>query len=839
MKTISSIILIMLLSVLPVYCQLNLLSNSSDERGYFEPLEELVLTGVTGTNVKVFDAKGLEYQNMPAGAVLKFKVAGNLGEHHLVVYDKKGNITGRKSFIVDAKTNIDDGGKYTGMFRLFHKGMLVYSKDGVEHVDLDGKRYHYFVSWGLDQYHTMKGMQYFSPVGNQFLDLMREKQREDGMIWSFILTESPYYFETCYSPFGYFLPCNGGSFMARQPIENHCEYIYVNSVYMAWKASGDNEWMKKSLNSCARALDYSVTDIARYSQKFGLLKRVYTIDSWDFQAIDKYLPDIGLNNSMLIDPQKSKFGIFYGDNTGYADACDQLSEMFERAGDKNNASKYSTRAVAIREKLDRVSWNGHFFTHFVEEDDSVVRDFGVDERSQISLSNCYSINRRLPHQQNKAIIESYISLKNNLPQGSPGEWYAIYPPFERGFDRHNSKWQYMNGGIAGHAAGELARGAYESGYEEYATDILNRLNDLGNRSDERIWFAYTGAFEDPAVPNFTTIDLKNVANMDLAADNRGKVLNWMGVRNPGDDIINIPTGTNVYDGKKFYLIDPGSNDYRSVVGLSSGKGFSQEVEIPIDRYAASVYLMHSGVTKNSENVYASVCFVFEDGSRTCNYMVKGKHLDQWWYPQINHPKSGIAWRGPNSKTGDVGVYWTALDNPFPGKKIKKIVFDNAADNSLYILMAISLADQQHYVRPSIESTGGPDNWAAATAMYALMEGLAGVRDKDVAYRAPVIAPRWTTTAVDHVNVTARYAASDGYVAYTYTIDREKKNIDIELTGNATKMDFHILLPEGIQKVEKLLVNGLSKSPSCSVIENSHYADFTSEINGICNIRISY
>jgi hypothetical protein len=31
--------------------------------------------------------------------------------------------------------------------------------------------------------------------------------------------------------------------------------------------------------------------------------------------------------------------------------------------------------------------NGHFFTHFIDEDPSVKRNLGVDEKSQISQSN--------------------------------------------------------------------------------------------------------------------------------------------------------------------------------------------------------------------------------------------------------------------------------------------------------------------------------------------------------------------------------------------------------------------------------------------------------------------
>ena len=822
--------------------ELNLISGSVDKRGYFEPLENVILAGVSGSTIKVFDGKGLEYVSMPVSDDVSFRVGGSLGEHLIVVYDKKGKELSRKTFKVDAKTRIDDGGRYADMFNLFYKGMCVYSENGVESATFKGKNYNYFVSWGLDHYHTLKGMQYFSPVGYEYLDLMRESQREDGLIWSFILKGSHYYYETCYGPFGYFGPLDevAKTYLARQTIENHCEYIYVNSVYQVWKSGGDFEWMKKSLQSCAKALDYSVTDIDRYSEKYGLLKRVYTIDSWDFQIIDNYLPDIGLNNSMLIDAKKSKFGIFYGDNSGYADACDQLSEMFNKAGDKTNAEKYIKRAAEIREKLNNLSWNGRFFTHFVEEDDNVKRDVGVDEKSQISLSNCYTVNRGFSHEQNKKIIESYIALKDNLPQGSPGEWYAIYPPFERGFEVHNAKWQYMNGGIAGHAAGELARGAYENGYEDYATDVLNRLQDLGHRSGDRIWFAYTGAFETPPTPNYTTIDLKKYANMDIAGGSRGKALNWMFSSTAGADISSMPTGLQTFDGKNFYVVDPETNDYRSTVAISSRKECKQSVEIEINKSAACVYLMHSGTLARNSKIYADVVFVYEDGTTSGEYLESGKQLGaSLWYPSVSNPYSGVAWRGPNIQTGDVGVYWGAVNNPFPEKKIKSLVFNSALNNSLYVLLGITLSDQKHYVKANIESTGGPDNWAAGTAMFALVEGLAGVRDKDVAYNAPIVSPRWLTSDAKNVDVTIRYAASDGYVAYKYKYLPQDQKLVMTVTGNAPVMDFHILLPKGFSSVKKVESNGLSLPVSYSSIENSKYVDFSSEIKSIKEVAIYF
>src|ERR1035438_9484755 len=166
---------------------------------------------------------------------------------------------------------------------------------------------------------------------------------------------------------------------------------------------------------------------------------LYTIDSWDFQVDDAYTPDIGLTNTMLIDAKKSKFGVFFGDNVYYAEACDELAEMLNHGGDAAGAAVFAARASAIRQRLDALSWNGRFYTHFIDEDPTVKRDLGVDERSQIAQGNAYALNRGVSRGHAAAIIRTYMDLKDHRPQGSPGEWYAIYPPFGRGGGRRHPR----------------------------------------------------------------------------------------------------------------------------------------------------------------------------------------------------------------------------------------------------------------------------------------------------------------------------------------------------------------------------------------------------------------
>ena len=82
------------------------------------------------------------------------------------------------------------------------------------------------------------------------------------------------------------------------------------------------------------------------------------IDSWDFQPRDKYLVPFRFGIGQTIDPARTKFTIFFGDNTAYAHACDQLAEMLNQAGRTAEAGQYSERARQIRTRLDALAWNG-------------------------------------------------------------------------------------------------------------------------------------------------------------------------------------------------------------------------------------------------------------------------------------------------------------------------------------------------------------------------------------------------------------------------------------------------------------------------------------------------
>lgn len=643
------------------------------------PLDSVTLTGTDAATVRVRDAQGNVYWQHPGYAEVAFTAGGALGTQTVEALDANGHVTASLHFKLDAATAVkDDGGRYADLFRIALKTMLGENRNGIGEITWRGRRYHYFEPWILDHSHTTKGMQYFSPIASEMVDLFAAAQKPNGMIWSFAFADegTPHgYHYWAYRDQGY-ATVDGGVLFARQPVENHNESNFVDALYLSWKASGDDSWMSGHLDAARKALDYSVNDEARWSKTYQLLKRGYTIDSWDFQPADKYLVPFALGDRQQIDPKRTKFTIFFGDNTAYAHACDQLAEMLEHARRNAEAQVFRDRTRDIRRRLDALAWNGRFYTHHIEEDPAVARNLGADEKEQFAMSNAYSLNRGMREDQIAAIIGTYQDLRQHLPNRSPGEWYAVYPPYETGFGGDNERWQYMNGGVQPHAGGELARGALEHGFEHYGADILQRLGALGAAHDDKLYFAYTGAWDaPPPEPEYHTVDLTPYFNMTLSGD-----------------LADLPAGRQRFAGIMF---------------ATAGRAISvaQEhprVEIPIHQKAAAVYLLHTADHSGPSKVAASVRFEYDDGSNHAVYLFRDQHIAGASWVKLTSPDAGVAWSG-NDRYHCLS--WTAVPNPEPAKPIARLVAVASEEGARYTLAALTLGSRMPYHEAGLSLSG--------------------------------------------------------------------------------------------------------------------------------------
>jgi hypothetical protein len=767
--------------------------------GIIEPLCKIKITaGQTGT-VRVYDGKSREYFRGNADDPRELEVGGALGNQLVVLFDKKGKPVDYTTFQVDCRTLVKDGsGTYGKLLDMLYYTMT--SEWGREAgvARYDGKYYHQFVDWLRDHVHTLKGMKYYYPELKTGIALYADSQRDDGMIWDNYNKRPPEgdYWEQRFD-YGDFVRVvdDGKREFRRIPVENDVEYLFIEGIYYTWKACGDDRWMEGMLDHALRALKYSTTDPYRWSEKHQLLKRGYTIDTWDFQNDEDAAISTGPGqpaDPMVIKLPYTRFGIMFGDNTGMAAACGYLAEMLEHAGRNEEADKTRKTGQEIRERLDRLSWNGRFFIHHVSEDPGIIRDLGVDEKEQVSLSNAYSLNRGVDPGQARAIIDTYKEIRERMPSTSPGEWYTIFPPFGTGYSGHNSLWNYMNGGVTSIVAGELAHGAFEHGEEAYGVDVLNRVLELAGKTGGYLHCTYRGAMEAEPGRSFTPLPLDSVANTDTRGNTVEGVAGWTGEGE--NDLHEFPTGKQVFHDIPFQVTDPAVNGRKACLGLSSDDGYVPGATLKVNAKASSIYFLH---TTNRSYYAGSIILHYQDGTSMVDAVGPGK-ISNWWYPTVSEnlkqtPVTRVAWKGKNRFSRSVGVCLYGLDNPHPEKTVNNIRFQGAGNSTKWMVMGVTLSDHPVFFMPDMVSAGIPDNWGAAAVVYALVEGLCGVKDRGVAFDHTLLAPRWPAAGESRSRVTIKYPASGGYVSYSYLL--EKGFLQLTYTGNHERSDLTIMLPE--------------------------------------------
>ena len=805
--------------------------------GAVSPLQEVVVRGATGATLVVTDALEREYFRAPVQPEVSFRAGGACGIHKVRTLDPNGREVEQEHFRLRAETRLkDEDGEFADLLY-----MCLCSISGWESVvPWRGRIFKLFVHWFRDNTHALKATRYFESRVTDSIDLYRMSQREDGMFWDFLVQgdDDQHFWQSIYAPHGFYRADEDGiTGWVRMPVENDVEYLFAEAVYYAWQATGDDEWMRQNLDAAIRGLEYSLNNPLRFSQKFQLLKRGYTIDTWDFLSDFDKIEEVGL----LISDQ-TRFGVMFGDNTGYAMSCERLAQMLEHLGRNEEASRYRHRAQAIRERLEQVAWRGTHYQHHVPEDPDFRRDFGVDDTQQVSLSNAYSLNRNIPHENCVAIIRTYQRLREQLPQGSPGEWYMIYPPFLRGWERHAPVWEYMNSGVSPIVAGELAHGAFEHGFEAYAADILRRVRELAKRSGHRVRFCYRGGGFEAPQRTLTSCDIRQWVNMSYRVPPEAGRLAWMNGSDPGNDLSAVPTGRHVFEDIPFDIAD-------GCVGISTRGGMAQW-ELPVRTRVGSVYLLHTVNQPGSTGVCGKLTFVYEDGTQHSEHIVAKTNVWGWVFPQKPSQDARVAWTGRNRKWTNVGVVVTGINSPHPDRMLSKLVFEAEPSTGTWAVLGVTLSDSRVYFPPDIVSFGGPDEWAAAAIAYALLEGLAGVKDRRTAFRHTMLSPRWTATGQKQVEVCAHYPASDAYVAYRYQHAPEKKEIELWLTGSGDETEVRVLLPKGakglrIERVGNSSAQGPHARQALALhfdnlrVEDSAYVRFRIAFPAPCCVRIVY
>ncbi len=435
------------------------------------PLAPIIITANLDGELRLLGSDNRQYAayNLVAGVPRTAYAAGAPGLQSVLFYRQGEIVTARWNSlnVAPPQNGILSGDPvWDGMYQRV-KGFL--EKDVVVYYSpQDGKPIRGYRSpdtpflWLRDHVHQAKAFKFFETDLKSTLDYFRTTQRPDGSFDDYIQHYPGY-----------------EVYKAQIEIEADREYLFVEGVWTTFQATGDDDWLKANLAAMERGLEHTFTDPRRWSSELGLVKRGFTIDTWDFEQ-----GSAGFNIRRSFDAQ-TRWSVMHGDNTGAYMAARRLAQIERYLGRPTQAALWESRAANLLQNLNRLAWNGQFYTHQLHL--TPVDPTGIDEKTQLSLSNAYALNRgTLSPAQAAALIRTYQARRVQNNGRIFAEWYSIDPPFAVGF---GPPGQYVNGGVMPLVGGELARGAFEYGFEAYGVDILQRYWQLLDRSGgSYLWY---------------------------------------------------------------------------------------------------------------------------------------------------------------------------------------------------------------------------------------------------------------------------------------------------------------------------------------------------------------
>ncbi|MBD5777917.1 hypothetical protein IEN85_00220 [Pelagicoccus sp. NFK12] len=348
--------------------------------------------------------------------------------------------------------------------------------------------------WIRDHSDIMRGARFFEQDLTSAVTHFANTQARNGRIFDYFTVQPEK------------VPCEKENWTkyVRVPVEADVEYRFIKAAFLAWQATGDDLWMSSLIPSMEKALNYAFTHPWRWDPERQLVKRAYTIDSWDFAYT------AGSHDWLQFQIDDNTFwGIMHGDNSGFYEACLLLAKMLKRDKQSEKAAHWTRFAQKLKKRMNEVCWNGTFYTHFVKQ--NPVKIEGVDEASQLSFSNPMNVNRGVAsHEQAVSLLNEY--LKRNADGNAFAEWYSITPAFPDGIfgEEKIVAGAYSNGGIMPLVGGELARAYLEHGFESQGVATLKKYHDLISKNNETyLWYFPDGtasSIETSSSPDATPTD---------------------------------------------------------------------------------------------------------------------------------------------------------------------------------------------------------------------------------------------------------------------------------------------------------------------------------------------
>jgi hypothetical protein len=385
--------------------------------------------------------------------------------------------------------------------------------------------------------------------------------------------------------------------------------------------------------------------------------------------------------------------------------------------------------------------------------------------------------------------------------------------------------------------GELARGAFEHGFEQYGADILGRCLDLFWPHGDTFVPGLRGRMPEPPERSFAALDMRPGANADLVCAEGQDHPGCLG--QPGNDLRELPVGRGEFEGVPFEVIDPAENDGRACLRLRRGsEGFAESADVPVGARFRTLYLLHA--TGGSARVAGELRLTYADGTEHEQYILKGRHVAPMWNPQApdqsrrERRDTVVAWTGANERFWRVGLTAYGLENPHPEKEVERVELRASRDGAVWLVVALTTSDEPPFFMPEPTDGGVPPAWGAGSLTQALVEGLVGVHDEGRNLDALRLTPRWEAAGVREATACVKYAEGGGYVRYRYR--REAHSVHLELAASSEERALEVLMPEG-RKPAAVAVDGKPVEFETMQVEGSLYGCLKANGLAACEIVV--
>jgi hypothetical protein len=248
----------------------------------------------------------------------------------------------------------------------------------------------------------------------------------------------------------------------------------VDAAWRAWRATGDNNWLKRSIlgssvvERCAAGIRYLTRE--RYDARLGLVTSAYTADWGDVSLA------YGDQRAIYVDAATPLVAGLYT-NSLMARAMAQLGDMYAALDNAPRAAEWRAQADLMRRKINRHFWQpgpGFYRMNVVVRPGARVPPAATTDAIFALGGQTMALLAGVPSDTQAGRVFENAELRRRR-YGIATVSAVLLPPFRDGVFLHPAlarEWQYQNGGQWDWFGGRFVLAEFQRGHSRRAVQHL-------------------------------------------------------------------------------------------------------------------------------------------------------------------------------------------------------------------------------------------------------------------------------------------------------------------------------------------------------------------------------